>query len=141
MLYRLGIRAADTLEQAAQVAGGDQRGFDVQQICRGEHTAVIRQVDHLADIACPADGQVGVGGEQRHRFTRLSLALAGELDIRGRGQGAGFVRRGGEGAVASQPLEDLRVFQCCQRFGVHQGEFTINGNNRREKHLTAGTKH
>ena len=103
---------------AAQVAAGDQRVMDIQQVFGFEHAVVCRQIHQLADVMRRADGQV-LSGEQLTRLAGFSQPLASLLIASGRRQGPGQLGGGGEIAEARQPFEDFRIFEDMQGFCVH----------------------
>ncbi len=113
-------RMLQSRQQRTQLLGPLQGELHLQQVGRHEHGTALGAIEQRAQIADTAKVDVilllqevkGLAGLDQP-FLHRDQIVAGQKRF-------GQLRTATEGAVLSQPLEDLRIFQYTQRAWVHK---------------------
>ncbi len=106
-------------EGVADAAGQMKGGLDVQELGRLQDVTAGCVVDHVADVTCASEGEVGLEFEGAAALGGEALS-AQHLSVVGGGlEVEGEAARAGEGAQRRQSVDDLAVLQGVQGLGGH----------------------
>jgi len=94
-----------------QVAGGDDGRLDGHKVFGRQCEAAQGVVGRPAHVARPANARAAIALEQRHRFARFGLPLAGLLQLGRRLHGQGQLAAAAETGLSRHQFADLVEFQ------------------------------